>query len=492
MNSSKSSRKRQSKGSSEEIKGFDLLYQLSYMSSTASAGISRARIFELARQVDAPTSTYFETINHLMGNMRYNSPDACRMVGERVKSGDVRTFLFRLADALRSGEPLAPFLAREAEVQAIHYSNEYERDIESMQKWTDGYISVTISAALIVIINMVSTMIYDVGIAMMASMVFTAIVIAFVVAWVLSRAAPREVLSVPWVRGSKEQRRGLKLLKILLPVASLAAIVLVVLGLDLGWILIIPSIILLPLGFVCQRAEGEVGKKDGEVSAFFRSIGGTATSRGTTLGRALDEMELDAFPTLRKDIRILTLRLRAGAKPGICWERFGVETGSLLIQQSADTFYQSTNLGGDPETAGVLCSKFSSAVSLLRAKRRGVAATFSWLTIAMHCVISALMVFILEILGQFINLMNSVMSGIGQEASTQQAGTALMSFATPQVAFLEKMAIALVVMLGLTNAFGIVGSEGTSIIKISFYLPIMYILSGVCFLVIPSVVTGLL
>ena len=118
MTSSKSSQKRTSKGFfEEEASGFDLFYQLVYMSATAAAGISRSRLFNLARRVPAPPSKYFDEVQTLVDSMRLNYPDACRIVGERAKSNEVKTFLLRLADSLRSGEPLAPFLARESSVQ---------------------------------------------------------------------------------------------------------------------------------------------------------------------------------------------------------------------------------------------------------------------------------------------------------------------------------------------------------------------------------------
>ena len=488
----KAAQKPKAKKFDEEIEGFDLFYQLTYMASTSSAGISRARVFDLARSVGAPPAEMFDTIHQLMNNLRYNSHSSCRMVGERVKDQHTRTFLFRLADALRSGEPLAPFLAREASVQGINYSNEYERNLEAMQKWNDAYIAVTISASLIVIINMVSTMIYDLGPAMMAGMTLTAIIIAFVVAWVLSRASPQEVLSVPWAEGSKHQKLALKLTKILGPATLIIAMALMAMSVSCGWVFIIAALFLLPLGIASMKAESAVAKKDGEVSAFFRTLGGTATSRGTTLGNALDEMALDAFPTLSQDIRRLNLRLRAGSKPGICWERFGVETGSLLIQQSADIFYQSTNLGGDAETAGLLCSQFASTVALLRAKRLGVAATFSWLALVMHAVNSALLVFVLEILQKFISLMQGVMVVDSQEEAVRDMSTRMMSFVTPETQFLGQLALFLTIMLALCNAFAIVAGEGSSIIKMSFYLAIMFFMSGIVYLVVPSVLSGIL
>jgi len=484
--------KRTAKNSSETVTGFDLFYQLTSMSATAAAGIARGKIFELARRVPASPARLFEQITDLADKLRLNYPDACRMVGMKVKSEQMKTFLLRLSDALRSGEPLAPFLAREAGAQGDLYSNEYERQLESLKKWNDGYTSIAVSAALIVIINMVSTMIYNVGPGMMLGMVATAIAVAFIVAWVVSRAAPQEVMSVPWTQGSEEQRQALTLLKILAGVAGVIGVVLALLHVSVGWILVATTLPLIPAGLASSKAEAKVMKRDMEVGAFFRSIGGTATSRGTTLGEALSRIEMDSFPSLEPIIRKLGLRLRAAAKPEICWRLFGKETGSRLVGQATGVFFEATNLGGDPETAGVLCSLFSTRTSMLRAKRSGIAATFSWLMMVMHGVLATLMVFILEILRKFMELMRSAVPAEAEGEAARALAVQLLSFAAPPTDLLEKLAIAMLILLALVNSFAIVSSEGSHLLKISLYLSIMLFLTGVAFLVVPPLVSGLM
>jgi flagellar protein FlaJ len=492
MKSSGSSRKRTVKNSSEEISAFDLFYQLTYMSATAAAGVNRSRIFTLAATVPNPTARFFHDISELAEKMRYNYPDACRMVGQRIKAEHLRTFLLRFADALASGEPISIFLAREAEVQSNNYENEYERELESLKKWDDAFTSVAISISLIVIINMVSTMIYDVGMTMMIGMVMTAVVVGFIVAYVIQRAAPREQISVPWSKGSKAQRKSIKMLTISLPIAVMVVAILVLLKVPLAFVFFGAAAALLPVGYLANRAEGRVTKKDGEVSGFYRSIGGTATSRGTTLGQALMRIELKSFPSMVEDIQQLGLRLNASVKPFICWGIFGFETGSNLIRQSSGIFYEATNLGGDPETAGVLCSLFSSRTAMLRAKRKGVAATFSGLTMVMHAVIAALMVFILEILKKFVAMMEAALSSQTQAASTQTLGANLLAFSIPQVGMLENITVFLLIMLVGINAFCIVASEGAHLAKLTYYSALMFAMTGLAFLIIPVVAKSMI
>ena len=489
MTSSKFSPKRSVKSYFEEITPFDLFYQLIYMSATSAAGISRARVFELARQLPCPPSQYFKSIHEVAENLRYNYPDAVRMVGERAASEDVKTFLLRLSDALRSGEPLPGFLSREAIVQGDRYENDYETKLESLKKWTDAYTAVSVSAALIVIMNMVMTMIYNVGVGMMALMVFVAIAGAFGVAWIMFRTAP-ETFTVSLAKGSKEQRLSRKLFLILAPTALAVSAALAVLGVPLGWVLIVAAVLLAPIGVVSSIADGKISRKDSEISPFLRSLGGTASSRGTTLKEALLSMKKDSFPTLQPDIRMLVLRLSSFIKPGLCWRTFATETGSKLTEQTTGVFIEAVGLGGDPEKTGALTSMFAMKTAMLRAKRRGVAATFSWLAIVMHAVMAGLMVFLLGILEQFAIRLNAAMSTLGQGADAMGAlGLKNMfSFNVPQIDFLTKITVGMILALSFINAFAIVASEGSHLIKTTLYFSILLLLSGALLLIGPSLV----
>jgi len=490
MTSSKFSPKPSVKNYFEEISTFDLFYQLTYMSATSSAGVSRARTFQLARTLASPLAHYFRRIHQVAENLRYNYPDAVRMVGEQAKSEHTKTFLLRLSDALRSGEPLPGFLNREAEVQGEHYTNDYLKSLESMKKWTDAYTAVAVSAGLIVIMNMVMTMLYNISAVMIAAMVFVALASSFGVAWVIFRAGPQEVKSVPLAKGSKEQRQARQLFLISVPLLFLVTGLLAFLGLDKGWLLIVAGLFLAPVGLLSGSIDKKTSAKDAEISSFLRSLGGNASSRGTTLRDALATMKRDSFPVLQPDIRRLDLRLKSFGKPEICWRIFGAETGSKLAEQATGIFYEAVNLGGDAEKAGNLCSVFAMKAAMLRAQREGIAATFSWLAIVMHVVMASLMIFLLGILEQFGIRLDQAMSSMGGGAQAMGAlGLQQMfTFSAPQVQFLYTITVWLIILLAAINAFAIVASQGAHLIKMNFYLSILFVLSGACFLFIPSLV----
>src|SRR5690349_11515695 len=110
MSSSKSSPKHGDNNSFKKVSPFELFYQLTYMSAMSAAGLSRSKTFEIAAQSTSPVATYFAGVNTLVAELRYDYPEACRRIGARAKSDNMKSFLLRLSDALRSGEPLAEFL----------------------------------------------------------------------------------------------------------------------------------------------------------------------------------------------------------------------------------------------------------------------------------------------------------------------------------------------------------------------------------------------
>jgi flagellar protein FlaJ len=476
----------------KNVSAYDLFYQLTYMSAMAAAGISRSKTFQIAAQAKSPAAHYFEAINTLVAELRYSYPDACRVIGEQAKSDDVRSFLLRFSDALRSGEPLNTFLTREAEVQAKNYENAYERELESLKKWSDAFSSIIISVALIVIINLVSTMIYSMGVGMMAGLVTTAVLMGFFGAWIVSRAAPQETMAIDSAAGSLEQRRALRLFKVVGPIVITTAASLALMGVHRGIITAAIGAFLFPLGLAGYLADKKINKKDQEISSFLRSLGGMASSTGATLKEALTKLDLSSFPTLQPDIEMLRVRLQALVNPQVCWQRFGRETGSRLTSSVMDVFYEAVKVGADPEKVGFLCSLFASRTAQLRAKRRGVAASFSWLALVMQGTVGVLMVFVLEIIVNFMGLMQSAISQESMDMAAQNFATPLGSFGAGDLQFLQIMTTTMVIVLAVVSATAIIASDGGYKFKFVFYLSLLLVISGAGFWFVPPVVARIL
>ncbi|WP_119070143.1 type II secretion system F family protein [Aggregatilinea lenta] len=493
MSSSKSSVKHGDKTSFKPVPPFDLFYQMTYMSAMAAAGLSRSKTFEVAAQSHSTAAEYFEAINTLVDEFRYDYPEACRRIGVQAKSENMRSFLLRFSDALRSGEPMAEFLVREANVQSADYENKYERNLEAMKQWTNAFTSITISVALIVIIQVISSMIYSMDSKVMTMLIGTGVVIAAFGAWIIWRSAPQETMTVKASEGSAEQRRALSLIRMLGPLAFAGAAVLNLAGVPIGWILVMIAALLVPVGVIGFISDKKTTKKDEEFSTFLRSAGSMATSTGTTMKQALTVIDLSSFPTLEPDIVRLSTRLQALVEPEVCWKKFGVESGSKLISEVTDIFYGGIKMGGDPERVGFLCSLFTAKTTQLRAKRRLVASTFAGLSTVMQGVIAGIMVFVLSIVFNFAEVITELMpTGEGANQGQASMNMAMASFSPGELQFLNLITTVMILLLAVIGATATILSDGGFRLKGALYLALTIFISGICFLVVPSLVGGIL
>ena len=181
------------KARDKEYLSLDLFSQMTYMASISSSGLARGQIFESAARLPYSSSHYFKEINFLVHKLNYDYPEACRVVGEKTEEPEPRAILLRMAGTLTSGEPEKIFLRREAFVQGETYGNTYERDLQSLQSWTDAYVSLTLSASLILIVGVISMMIYPVQTSFVVMLCGMAILVTVAGAWVIYRAAPKEI-----------------------------------------------------------------------------------------------------------------------------------------------------------------------------------------------------------------------------------------------------------------------------------------------------------
>ena len=474
----------------KDVTGSELFYQLTYMSAIASSGIARNRIFQMAASLPISPAPYFERIQLLVQKIGYDYIRACNSVGQSVKSEAMASLLLRMGNAFTAGQREQDFLAEEAMITGQIFEKEYERDLSSLTKWTDAYAAITVSSTLIVIINMTSSMIQSMGDGLMIGLVMTAPVTTGVTGWVLSRAAPKEEIDLFTEEGPRAQRMALKLRYYSMAAAMTICPLLWLWGMEIGWLFLTCAAILMPLGIFSMMAGQEIDRKDREFGNFLRSLGSMAVSTGTTIGEATNRIDITSFPALEPDLLRLRRRLAASLDPELCWHKFAAETGSKLINETVKVFTDGVRLGADPDVVALLAADYSSRTIMLRAKRKVTAATFTWLTVVMHGVVAGLMVLIFEIIKNFALLLEEATSSL-DSAATTSSGVAMPMFSTPNLDMFRLTILLMVIIFSFINAFSISATDGGHKTKIAFYLSIMLILTGVCFIFLPDVVKGL-
>ncbi len=152
------------------------------------------------------------------------------------------------------------------------------------------------------------------------------------------------------------------------------------------------------------------------------------------------------------------------------------------------------NLGGPPEKVGAIASKYAMEVALLRDRRTVSAIPFAMLTIPLHFAMTALMVFILEIMVTF----NSQISGAIAELQETSSGQGL-SLLPPLPVFQSQdmgalALITTVALISLTIANGLAPkfAMGGSRLLISMFGSITCLMTGLNMLLIPPIAAGIL
>lgn len=469
----------------------DFYSQMAYMASISTSGISRSGLFYYSAKLPYIATRYFRRVDFVAKMFNHDYSQACRIVGEKIKIPDIKALLLRLSNALASGEDVSAFLGREAYILSEHYSSSYERKIDVLKKWADAYVSLILTSALVTVMSVVTMMIGSVSVAFIVSISAITIMATIFGAWFLYNTAPRETQHHSLAYHSHEQNTIKYLTRILLPVGGLVLLIMLVMKMDLGYMMLAASVFLLPVGLVATTDDKKITRRDEDVSAFLRSLGGTMQAIGATAAEAIGRLDFRSLGSLSQDVQLLHNRLSAGVSPNLCWDRFVGESGSELVNRSVRIFWDGVTLGGEPQKVGNEASAFALKISLLRAQRNQVSLGFTWLTIVMHAVLITLSVFVYEVFLAFSTMISNIVPDSAQSTMqnlTSMPSTGFFTSGGSEISLLHFMIILIIIILTLANAFSIYAVSGGHPSKLTFYLAITCAISGLVLIGVPPVV----
>lgn len=483
----KTSPKRKKERIDPDKMGVDLFAQLTYMSAISDAGVGRSQLFEYASSLPYSCNRYFEQVHFLAKELHYDYARACRTVGQSIKEEEMRGLLLRFSGSLSSGESETGFLHREAQAQAETYGSQYERDVETLKKWTDAYVAMVVASVIVVIVAVISMLMLDFGLPFLMFLIGTMVTVTILGTWLVYRVAPHEVKTHSLSTKSPEQVRARAWLRVLLPACLLSCVALFAIGTSPAWFLIVPSLVILPVGLLMRRDDKKIDRRDRDLPSVVRALGGVTSAVGTTVTDALNKIDQRSMGNLAPDIGRLRALLSAGVSPDLCWHRFVAESGSEMVRRTVQIFWDGIQLGGEPERIGLYSSLFSMKVVLLRAKRSLVASTFSWLVIPLHIALTALLVFILQIMEIFqstlANIQDVDITGVAAIPATPFGG-----YSPDETSIFVWLVAIVVLVLTAANAFAPKAAEGGHPLKLLYNLAIMALISGANFLLVPRLV----
>ena len=474
---------------------FDLFTHISYMAALATAQVTRSEMFSRAARLRLASQRYFLEIETLTNRLGFDYAESCRLVGERVSNPDVSQLLLRMSGSLSAGEKEAEFLTREAKVMAVKYEAQYEADIESMKKWTDAYVALSVSAILIVVVTIVSTMIYSLGASTLIMVVFAVIMVVGLGAWVIRASAPREAFARASGLSSAHQLLALQTFKVSVPIGVSVAGLLYIAGGGLGWTFIALGVGLIPPGFIMNVDATKLAKRDADLSTTMRMLGGVTSAMSSTIHDALNHVDKRSMASLEPDLRRLQIRMNAHIDADKCWARFVVETGSEMIDRTVRIFWDAIRVGGDADEVGQNTAYFAATVTALRMKRGLVSNTFAFLVYPLHGAVVGLLIFIINVMGLFGTILQASSPETSVDLSTaspeiQDAAASLAGFGVANMDFLNLLIMTTVIALTVANAAAISFAAGGHWMRTCFNLGVLTLVSGFLMVIIPGAADG--
>jgi flagellar protein FlaJ len=475
-----------------ELLAMDFFSLLAYLSSIATSGIARDKLVYYAAKLPYIAARYFRKIDFVAKMFNHDYPQACRIVGQKTAEPEVKAFPLRLSSALSSGEDMSNFLSRESEIFGETYSNNYERRLDSLKKWGDAYVSLIMTTALVTVMSVVSMMIGNVTIVFILGLSAVTIFASFLGSWFLYKTAPREIRNHKLAHRSKEQELTRNLTRVILPAGLIAIVFMIAMKAGLGGILITAGVFMFPIGIIAFIDDGKISKRDFEIATFLRSLGGVMQAIGATASEAMGRLEFRSLGSMKDNVDLLYSRILNGITLHLCWDRFVGETGSEQVNRTVRIFWDGISMGGEPLRVGNEASNFATKIAFLRAQRSQIATGFTWLTIAMHTVLTALSAFIYSVFLTFSTLVNSLMP------QTDQSGVlpglpsfGLFSQDSSYLTLLHFMVLTVILILTVANALSIHFVNGGHTLKLFFYLALTSAISGAVLVFVPQIVNGI-
>ena len=467
---------------------FDLLSQLTHMAALSTAGMNRSTLFEGTAGLSYSTSKYFRMVHLVAQRLSYDYSRASELVADTVKVDNVSNLLLHFATSLSSGESEEDFLSRESALLLETYGKEYAQQVETLQKWSDAYVALMVSATLVVVISLVSMMIYPFSPMSIIALAGLMVCVTFIGGWLIFTVSPIEVKTHSLKYKSPEQERAARIAKLLLPLAAVA-------GVTAGWLLgmgaalIIVGVLIAPVGYIALVDDRKIDARDRDIATFLRGLGAVMGAANIGVTDGLSRLNRRSLGSLEPLVQRLYIRLRNQISPDLCWMRLAAESGSEVVTRCVRIFWDGVRMGGETEKVATLASDLGLKISLLRADRKLVSNTFAWVSIPLHAVLMAILLFITEVVQVFGAELASVQQDSLEGGIAAEAGVSdLLLFQFPALDFIPVFVGTVGLMLTAANSFAPYAAAGGHKLKLCLYAAIMMTISGLALLLVPQLV----
>jgi flagellar protein FlaJ len=477
--------------------GPDLLFMITYMASITTSKATRPEIFAYtAARTEYVPAKYMAKVEFFVKRWNYSYVESLTTIAERVNNEMVRSMLNRFANSIESGVPDEDFLTRELATIRSVYKNTYEQGLEMLKKWGDAYIAMLFSGALVGIIIMVSVAIFapdDVNATLSASY-FIVIFISVFGLITMYRSVPLDDKTHHLERGSKEQTLIRRLERKIVPIAVGSSILLLVISWNIGLMMLLLGLMLLPLGIIGYLDDRNIILRDAEFTTFIRGLGAVMGGKGISIGTGLSEIDRKSLVALEPFINGVYSKLNLGLDEEKTWGRFIGESGSNLIYKYFNIFRDSVLLGGKPDKIGQIVGSSMLEQVLLREKRNTISMGFVILLIPMHAMMVGIFLFLFHILITMSKAIAEVVTSLGSSGmgSTGTISGSLGGGIEMFVNFPEtEMTIYVIVMISILTVANTIAGKivmGGDRYMYYFFASLLLAVTGLIYIAAPIVV----
>jgi len=345
-------------------------YFITYAGSLSTLHVKRRQLFRLASQrVEyGEIAKVMEKVAYLSDYWNLGLVRTCRKLATLVPSKILGNFLDRMSAAFDFGERIDMFLKQEQSAVMEDFSTQYKQSLQTLSLIQDALVSLTIGVSLMMTISFMLPLIMGysiyllVGLSAVALFLIDILSLVFIDTFITHDPVCHNLpIKAP---------EYLKMRRLVTPVIALCVLLGIPLFLfrPLPWTGVLFAITVTPLvalGFLAQRMESAIIKKDQAFPAFIRSLGGSLAARGGSLVGTIGPLRIHEFGVLNDAVNSLYARLRIRCDKFHSWMYFAGETGSNLIEKFGSIFIQVVNLGGNPEEASqIISDNFIKLLSL--------------------------------------------------------------------------------------------------------------------------------
>ena len=337
-------------------------------------------------------------------------------------------------------------------------------------------------------------MIYEVGVPIIIGIAMTMVFVTCLGSWIIYASSPREIKTRVQGSSSKYQIMSTRVFKIMGPLALIVCSFMILGHIELGYVLLVGGVLLFLPGYLMNKDDGLVTKKDMDLPTVVRVLGAVTAAIGTTVTEALGAVDRRSMGSLMTEMTLLRLRLIGGIDPDLCWSKVIDESGSELVERTITMFYDAISLGGESGRIGIATSFYSAKIAFLRSNRTMVAATFKWLILPLHVSMVGLLVFIPQIMTLFSKSIDESAASISSNANIANSDVPLdeiFAFGQVNLTLVNTLVTIGVLVLTVSNSYAPKAAEGGASLKVVYNLSLNMVLTGIIMIVVPAAANGL-